>query len=184
MKHFRRVHEGLDVGPILAELDAAPELWDEHTERRTAPGSPHREMTDIHVRARSRDDLASPDAYREAHYPVFYPSWHALPAVQPVVWALMAMTRAVQLGNVLITRIPAGARIHPHVDPGWAVNWFASKFYVVLRSNPQCVNHCMDESVVMKPGEIWAFENRVTHSVENHGTTERMSLIVTMRVEA
>ena len=183
MKHFRLVHQGLDVAPMLAELEAQPELWDEYPERRVAPGSPHREMTDIHVRARARDDLDAPNAYREPHWPVFYPSWRRLPSIQPVVWALMEMTKAVQLGNVLITRIPAGGRIHPHVDPGWAVNWFAAKFYVVLKGNPDCVNHCLDESVVMQAGEIWSFENRVTHSVENRGETERVSLIVTMRVE-
>lgn len=183
MKLFERVHGGLDVAPMLAELEAHPLLWDQHKERRTAPKSPHREMVDIHLRARDRADLHDPDAFRKPHWPVFYPAWRALPSIHPVVWALMGMTKAVQLGNVLITRIPPGGSIHPHVDPGWAVNWFTSKFYIVLQSNPCCINRCLDESVVMRPGEIWSFENRVTHSVENMGETDRISLIVTMRVE-
>lgn len=183
MRYFNRVFEGLDVAPILAELDAQPDLWDAHSERRTAPNSPHAGMEDIWVRARGQDDLDSPNAFREPHWPVFYPAWSALPAIQPVVWALMGMTKAVQLGNVLITRIPPGQRILPHADSGWAPEWFTTKFYIVLKGNPDCINHCMDESVCMAAGEIWQFENRLTHSVENRGTTERMSLIVTMRVE-
>lgn len=182
MSHFERIHEGLDVAPMLADLAAHPDLWDAYPERRVAPGSPHSEMTDIHVRARAREDLDNPDAYRQPHWPVFYPSWHLLPSIQPVVWSLMASTRAVQLGNVLLTRIPPGGSIHPHIDPGWAVNWFADKFYVVLQSD-RCVNRGEDESVMMQAGEVWRFENRITHSVENWGGADRISLIVTMRTE-
>lgn len=182
MKLFKRIHEGLDVAPMLAELEAQPELWDAHPERRTAPGSPHAGMRDIWVRARDYADVAVPNAFREEHAPVFYPAWRALPSIQPVVWSLMASTQTVQLGNVLLTRIPPGGRIAPHVDSGWAPEWFNAKFYVVLQSQ-DCVNRCLAESVRMKAGEVWGFENRVTHSVENLGDVDRISLIVTLRTE-
>jgi hypothetical protein len=49
------------------------------------------------------------------------------------------------------------------------------------------VNRCGEgddeEQVVMAPGSICAFENRITHSVENRGASERISLVVTLRVE-
>ena len=183
MKHFLQVHQGLDVAPMLSELEAQPELWGAHPERGTVPGSPHAAMQDIWCRARAYDDIAVPGAFREPHWPVFYPAWRALPAIQPVVWSLMGMAKGVQLGNVLLTRIPAGGCILPHVDSGWAPEWFTSKFYVVLASDG-CVNRCMDEEVTMRAGEIWSFENRLTHSVQNHGATDRISLIVTLRSEA
>ena len=78
-QHFRQIHHGLDVGPILAELDAQPDLWDQHPERRTAPGSPHVGMTDVWVRARAYSDLQTLGAFREEHRPVFYSAWHRLP---------------------------------------------------------------------------------------------------------
>src|SRR6478609_9527408 len=84
LRHFRWIHHGLDVAPILAELDAQPDLWDQHPERRTAPGSPHAGMTDIWVRARAYEDLQTPGAFREEHRPEFYPAWHRLPSIQPV----------------------------------------------------------------------------------------------------
>jgi len=99
-----------------------------------------------------------------------------------VVYSLMAMTQAVHLGNVLLTRIPPGGQIEPHIDTGWAPEWFTSKFYVVLQSD-RCVNVCGDESVQMRAGEVWRFENRVTHSVDNRGDVDRISLIITMRSE-
>jgi hypothetical protein len=33
----------------------------------------------------------------------------------------------------------------------------------------------------MHPGEIWEFNNLVTHAVYNRGDTERINLIVTLR---
>ena len=39
---------------------------------------------------------------------MFYPAWHALPHLRPIVFGLMARLEAVQLGGVLITRVPAG----------------------------------------------------------------------------
>lgn len=181
MKRFRLVHAGLDTGPTLEQLAAHPGLWDAHPERRTAPGGAFAAQTDIWVRARARDDLGEPDAFRQPHRPVFYPAWRALPAVQPIVFALMADHRGVELGNVLITRLPAGEAIGAHEDSGWAVEFYNRKFYVVLKSNARCVNACMDEEVCMRTGEIWEFENRVMHSVENMGASERVSLIVTLR---
>ncbi|SDE42301.1 hypothetical protein [Belnapia rosea] len=57
---------------MLVELDAQPELWEQHPERRTVAGSPHAGMTDIWVRARAYSDVRIPGAFREEHRPVFY----------------------------------------------------------------------------------------------------------------
>jgi mannose-6-phosphate isomerase-like protein (cupin superfamily) len=82
------------------------------------------------------------------------------------------------------TRRLSGSLIGPHIDRGWSVDHWSSKFYVVLAGNAETVNRCEDEAVVMLPGSIWQFENRVMHSVENNGNSERISLIVTLRTEA
>ena len=170
---------------MLSDLARNPEIWDEFNERRTAPNSPHQGMTDVWVRARARDELTNPLALREAHYPVFYPVWAKLPSMHHVVWTLMAMAKGTHLGNVLITRIPPGGQILPHVDTGWAPEHFDQKFYIVLAGNEAVTNYCgegdEEEAVVMLPGSIWAFENRVSHRVINNGETDRISLIVTLR---
>ena len=183
MKHFRLVHSGLDVSPIVAELDAQPLLFGQHKERTAAPDSPHRASSDVWIRARSYDDIGMPGAFRMEHRPCFYPAWRALPSIQPVVFSLMGAARGVELGNILITKLPAGERILPHIDTGWAPEFYQSKFYVILKANEQCLNRCGGESVVMRAGEIFQFENRVSHSIENNGETERVALIVTLRSE-
>ena len=50
MRNFQLIHAGLDVAPILAELDAAPELWDADTDRTERAGSPHADSSDIWLR--------------------------------------------------------------------------------------------------------------------------------------
>lgn len=178
MRHFNRVHEGLDVAPILAELDAAGDLWNAHRERKDAEGSPHAAMDDIWLRW-------LPDGASAGDRVAFYPAWRRLPALHGVVWSLMAMARGVELGGLLITRIPAGGVILPHSDAGgWHADLFDTKFYVVLRGGARCVNVFPDGEVNMRPGEIWQFNNRVLHSVENHDAGERISLIVSVRTEA
>ena len=82
-----------------------------------------------------------------------------------------------------MTRLPPGARILPHIDVGWHPTFNNTKCYVVLKANEQCFNHCVDETVIMRPGEAWLFNNRVIHSVDNNGDDERIALIMTMRVE-
>jgi hypothetical protein len=79
LQHFRQVHAGLDTSAMLADLDAQPDLWNQHPERRAAPGSPHAARTDMWVRARAYEDVLILGAFREEHRPVFYPAWRCLP---------------------------------------------------------------------------------------------------------
>lgn len=180
---FRLLHQGLDTAPMLADLAAHPELWDTHKLRRTAPGSPHAEMQDIWIRALDVYQLGDPEAFLKPHYPRMYQAWHDLPSIKPVVRGLMVEFHGTHLGNILITRIPAGASIATHTDAGWAVEHFNRKFYIVLHGNARCVNTCEDEEVAMRTGEVWEFDNQLPHGVENHGATDRISLIVTLRGE-
>jgi hypothetical protein len=182
MKHFTLVHAGLDVAPILAELEAHPALWNEHSERTADNAGPMAGTGDIWIRYFPHASLREPADYLRENRPVFYPAWQALPSIQPVVHSLMAMCCGVELGGILISRIPAGGEIKPHVDgAAWSARYYNRKFYVPLKANARCVNTCGEDEVVFRVGEIWEFDNLVTHSVLNHGTTERVTLIVTLR---
>lgn len=184
MKHFRKIADGIAVAPVLAQLQAHPELWGQHAARTEMPQSPHDETSDIWVRFRDPAQLTDARSFGEPHFAVFYPAWHELPALQPIVFDLMATMRAVYLGGILITRIPAGARVKPHHDRGsWHAEYLNAKVYTVLKANERCINWCVHERVVMRPGEAWQFENLLMHGVINDGDDERLALIVTMRCE-
>lgn len=179
--HARMIAEGIDVAAALAQIDAAPGFWGQFPAR-TEGQSPHRESQDIWLRFRPWAELTDRLKYGEPHFAVWYEAWHVLPALRPIVFDIMRLVEAEYVGGVLLTRIPAGARIHPHHDRGsWHAEWLNTKVYLILRANAACLNRYEDEAMVMRPGEAWRFNNLVSHSVENNGETERIALIITMR---
>lgn len=139
---------------------------------------------DIWVRWRAEHELTGPAKYLEPHFAVWYPAWRKLPALQPIVYDLMAKTRATHLGGILLTRIPPGGEVKPHDDRGgWHAEFYTTKIYVVIENNLRCANYCGDEALTMLPGEAWEFDNLVTHSVVNEGATDRISAIICMKTE-
>lgn len=187
MEHFTRIIAGLDVGPLLAQISAHPELWDAQKSRKTRPSSPHIGMSDIWVRyndlERAKPGFAG---FNDEHVPVWYPAWAALPALRPIIFDLMGQVEGEMLGGVLITRIPPGGTIAPHIDHGWHVEYY-EKFYVSLQSEPGAEFWCnhggVKEGLNPKPGECWLFDNRKLHWVTNESGKDRLTLIVCIRTE-
>lgn len=185
MKNFLQIADGVDVTPLLLAIKQHPELWNQFSIRKTTTGTPHTEMSDIWVRYRPFEefDPANPKAFLEAHFPVWYPAWHALPQLRPIVFGMMARMEATHLGGILITRIPPGGKIAPHVDRGWHPEFMNCKLYLPLMTNESCWFRVEDERVTMKTGDIWWLDNTKEHEIVNEGETERMTLIVCMRRE-
>ncbi len=182
--NFTLIAAGVDVSGVVAELDAHPALWGARPYRTEDPTSPHAAAPDIWLRYRKLAELTSPAAYREPHFAEFYPEWSLVPSLHPVVYNLMAHLRAVHLGGILVTRIMPGHRILPHNDRGsWHAEFMNTKLYVVLKDNPWCLNHCEGDTVHMRTGDVWRFDNLREHSVVNDGPTERWTAIVSMRTE-
>lgn len=184
MRYFQQLAAGVDVLPLTLDLYRQPGLWDQHTARTVGDG-PHSDgISDIWVRFRDPAQLTSHAAYAEPFVPVMYPAWSALPHLRPLVMGLMARLEAVQLGIVLITRIAPGKQARPHHDRGrWGAEFFNVKVAVPLATNDRCSNICEDEAVTMQLGTAWCFDNQVIHSTVNDGETDRVSLLVTVRVE-
>lgn len=186
MNHLVKIAQGIDTAPLLLAIARQPRLWNRHMVRKTAQGTPHSDMSDIWLRYNDEKPFKESGDYskfNDEHDAIFYPEWYALPQVRPIVFGLMARTEAVRLGGVLITKIPPGGRIMPHADDGWHAKYYNTKLYVVLQSNPQCVNRVENEQVSMAPGEVWYFDNTKEHEVVNDGLDDRITLIVCLRCE-
>lgn len=181
MTAFQLIAEDIDVAPLLAQLEACPELWGQH-QGRSREGSPHYGIPDIWVRYRAWDEITEPAKANEPHFASFYPAWYDLPAIQEIAFRLMTKVRATYLGGILITKIPAGKQVKPHTDKGgWHAHNMPLKIYVPLQSNPDCVNYCGDSSLYMKAGEAWSFDNLLLHSVVNNGAEDRITAIFCFR---
>lgn len=181
MKYCERIAEGIDVAHGLAQLAAHPELWNVDNERTTLPNSPHAQASDLWLRSRPRREIDSLKRFGEPHFPEWYPAWDTLTALHPIVFDLARDRQATSLGFCMLSRIPAGGTVLPHSDKGWHADHFACKTYIILKANEGCVNKFPGEEVRMRAGEIWLFENRVLHAVENNGDDDRIAAVVTMR---
>jgi hypothetical protein len=186
LKHFQLIDREVEVAPLNAQLEAHPELWDQHGGRK-GPGSPHNQISDIWVRYNRIERLsAGREHFNAEHVPVWYPAWNALPALRPIIFNLMAQVEGEMIGAVFITRVPPGAGIDWHVDEGWHVETF-DKFYLSLQSAPGANFYCQvgaeQEALCPKPGEIWLFDNRKFHAVHNGSEQDRMTCIICIRTE-
>ena len=186
MSNFVNIARGIDTAPLLLEIARQPKLWNRHARRKEMPDTPHSDMVDIWLRYNDEKPYKESgdwSGFNDEHESIFYPEWFALPSARPIVYGMMARTQAVRLGGILVTKIPPGGRIEPHVDGGWHATYYNTKLYVVLQSNPQCVNRAEDERIAMAPGEVWYFDNAKEHEVVNDGPTDRITLIICMRCE-
>lgn len=186
MRNFLKICDGINVEPLNFLLKQKPELWNARTLRKDDPASPHVAMSDIWVRYNDDSEAKRTGDYskfNEQHYPVWYPSINDLSMIKPMALGLMAKMGASHLGGILITKIPPGGVIEPHVDSNWHAKFYNCKLYIPLQSNPKCYNRCEDEIVIMDAGECWYFNNNVEHEVRNNGLDDRITLIICMRIE-
>ena len=183
MRQFLRIAQGVNVLPLAMELHRAPNLWNAFSARKSYDGTPHAAVSDIWVRGRAREQISDPASLIGEYRSVFWPAWHALPALRPLVFGMMATAQAVELGSVLLTRLPPGAAILPHTDGGvgWSPEFYNAKFHLTVAG--QSLSRCAGDAVTMMAGEVWTFDNLLEHSVENPGDVDRIVLIVSMRCE-
>jgi hypothetical protein len=175
--HFQPVCTGLAVAPLRAALARQPDLFGAHGARAYA-GSPHRAMTDIWVRYNAPHNLGP--AFNDEHDAVWYPAWQQLPELHALVFDLMRRVEGERLGGILITKLPPGGVIAPHVDTGWHADYY-EKFYIAIANPPGALFGFPDGAIAAEDGDCWWFDNSVPHAVHNNSTTERLALIVCIK---
>jgi hypothetical protein len=181
VNRFTLIAQNIDTGPLRIELARNEALWDCNPQRRIYVGSPHAAMTDITARYMPEDEITL-DRRSGEHRNVFWPAWHALPSLRPIVFGLMARVSAVELGSIIITRLPPDAEILPHSDAGsWAPEYYHCKAHLTVVG--QAMVRCDEDECEFLPGTVWTFDNLLMHSVSNTGRGDRISVIVSMRCE-
>jgi hypothetical protein len=172
----------IDVSAALAELDAHPELWNQYQMRTKPKGSPHAEVDDLWLRYRpwSQFNPKKPALFHTEHRAQWYPSYVKLPALRPLIFGLMQVVAATELGGVLLTRIPPGKGVALHRDEGWHARTYR-KFAVMLRSDHAQAFCFEGESMLTVDGEVFEFQNQYEHFVTNCSERERITMVVCIR---
>ena len=175
MRHFQKIAEGVDVIPVLDALMRNADLWDGNTLRTKHPGTAHADVSDIWVMFND----ASRDVANDREV-IPYPAWERMPQLRPLVLDLMRRVEGIRLGRVIITRLPPGKAITPHVDGGAPATYF-TRYQIALQSAPGALFRIGDEQVNFRTGEVWQIDNRSEHEVVNHSAEDRIVIIVDIR---
>jgi len=178
---IHHVASGFHVAEAVKQLDAHPEVWNLHRERTEMYGTPHNGVSDVWVRYRDWAEYTGDwPAFHEEHASVWYPCVAVLPAVWSLVRKVKRHVGAKTLGGVLVTKIPPGGRVEPHVDGGWHASHY-DKFAVQLKGNQDQAFCFEDSELRAEPGDLYTFDNSKLHWVVNDSDSERMTLIICLR---
>src|SRR5450631_598574 len=80
------------------------------------------------------------------------------------------------LGRALLVRLAPESVVYPHVDEG-AYYRVRDRYHYVIDSPSGSILTAGDETVTMKTGELWWFDNKQLHSSRNDGSGWRVHLI-------
>ena len=174
MLHFKRLANDVDIEPILAEMNAAAEMWLADTSRQRKVRC-QRNTQNIFLRAaqkplppgaRNANDVhASRTTKTARHFP------RALQYCQSVADALEG-----QLGRATLVALLPKSKVYPHVDFGDYYR-IRDRLHLVLKSSGGSPLTAEEETVVMQERELWVFNNKARHWAENSSTDARVHLI-------
>ncbi len=171
---FTRIAEKVDVEPFRSELDAASDLWLADTSRQRKVRC-QRDTLNIFLRvARKPLPAGATNANdvhesRNARFAGRFP--HALKFCQKI-----ASLREGELGRAALVALQPRGWVRPHVDAG-AYYRIRDRFHLVLHSPGGSPLTCGDETIVMRTGELWAFDNKTRHDARNPTDEPRVHLI-------
>lgn len=147
---------------------------------RTTNNSPHREADDIWARF---GDLNDPNVAADKPFQAHWYYQDLRRVLEPLVNAVYHHVQGKELGGVLITRIPPGKQVFPHIDRGWHATHH-SKYCICVSATDKQVFAFDDASLVCKTGDVFFFDNSYRHWVKNDDASEpRISVICCIRTE-
>lgn len=179
MRNFQCLAANVDTIPLLNAIMREQWMFNQNTLRTQHPGSAHEAVDDIWLRF-NEVDPENPVAVVDDKECVNYPAWWRLPQAHDLVFDLMRRVGGERLGRVLVTLLAPGCKIKPHVDGGAPAEYY-DRFHIVLNSAPGCLFRAGDETVQMKAGQVWWFDNTQEHEVINNSVDDRIHLIVDIR---
>lgn len=173
MNHIKTIGFIPDTDQLRVQLIQHPTLWNRHRGRTASPQSPHYQTDDIWAR------YAPPGANPKEPLAI---TWYAeilekLPALLPIVKQIETLANSQYLGGILITRVPPGKEILPHVDRGWHAEFY-TKYAVQIAAHPAQAFCYADGEHVTRPGDLYTFDNSYSHWIKNNSDEERITLIV------
>ena len=179
MQAFNKLPINFDIVELKAFLEVC-DLWDKYPQRREPQGSPHSEMVDIWARFKDpREHIESGDwsGFTGEHESVWLED---IKEVKSISGDLMSFLDGEALGGVLITKLPPGGKINPHIDSGWHAEYY-DKYFISIK-NQSGAKFCFEGGEIEpKEGDVYAFRNDKMHWVENNSKENRIAMIICIK---
>lgn len=173
MRHFRLIRENAELAPLRAELAAHDELWAAQQGRQlTAPAQ--RETNAIPIRGLRRSRIRG-RRRRDVHESRYTSMSAAFPATVGFLEAFAAEQEG-SLGRARYARLLPGKTVLPHMDRG-AYYRDRDRYHLVVRSAGGSLLRAGGETVRMREGELWWFDNKAVHDARNDSSADRIHLI-------
>ena len=180
MRNFLQIAREVDVVPLLLAINRRPELWKEDTYLRDYPQGPFGDCETIFLRFPPCSVNELERSKKDPHECVWMDGAVHLPMGRLQALALMGRVEGERIGRVMINKLKPGGRIFPHADTPIHANYW-DRYHLVLQSAPGSMFRCGDESINMRTGEVWWFQNAIEHEVTNNSADDRIHLIVDIR---
>lgn len=180
MKNFMLLGQGMDVIPLMLQLQRQPELWKADTYLRDYPQGPFADVETVFLRFPPMSVSELEQSKKDQHECVWMDGALHLPAARGLIFWLMSRVDGERLGRVMLNKIRPGGRIFPHADTPVHANYW-DRFHYVVKSAPGCNFRCGDETLNMQLGELWWFQNAIEHEVVNNSADDRIHLIIDIR---
>lgn len=182
---FAKLDMIVDVGPLRDALSVHSNLFGDIDWRRRE-GSPHMEMRDIWLRyndIKPYQESGDYTDFNEEHDAVWFDCSKNLQEAKGPVFDVMSKVWGERLGMVLITKLPPGGEIYPHIDQGWHSRYY-DKYYIPI-ANAKGSSFYFTDGVIESPdeGTVWWFDNSVQHWVKNETDSNRLAMIVCIKTE-
>ena len=173
MNHFKLIRAGVDVAPLLAEIDALPDAWslstgrqDKVTVQREAEAIPIRGLRKSKIGERKR---------RDVHESRYTTTSRRFPVLRAFLEAFAAEHDG-ELGRAKLVRLRPGHRVYPHIDRGEYYK-VRDRYHLILHSPAGSPLVAGDEATRMREGELWWFDNKQMHEACNDGDADRIHFI-------
>ena len=174
MQHFTRIAEGVDTRPLLSELDAEPDMWFADTSRQRKVRC-QRNTLNIFLRAPKKPLPPGAKNANDVHESRRMRAAAKFPRTLAFCESIGDEWGAA-LGRAALVALLPKSRVYPHIDTG-AYYRIRDRLHLVLRSPEGSPLAAGEETVVMREGELWVFNNKVKHSAENLSQEPRVHLI-------
>jgi len=176
---FKKLGISFDVSELHAAL-LKSDAWDLYPQRRMGD-SPHAQMVDIWARFA---DVSDGDISRigRPHESVWYPCSISLGNIKSISESVCAFVGGEYLGGVLITKLPPGGKIKPHIDNGWHAAEY-EKIHLSVVTPKGSYFGFENGRIESVPGDCYWFRNDVPHWVENNSDSERISVIICVKTK-